>query len=357
MRIKAKDSRVVFYFLLVVKVLSVSVLYFYSDVEFFGGGNDSEYYHAYALGYTDIVTSMWPILLRFLNDIGVYSRIGVSVFLMVLGFIFIPLIAARLSTVKNSPVKVKVFWFVAVIVSVYPTLFYYTTDIYRDVLMVCVFLLGVWAVKLYIEAKGTPHKLFLFLFCIAISLVLYGLRGYLGFGFIIAFLFSRFYSFKKYPMYITLLLFLGLLQALFAMGFFEPLIKYRRGFFDVLEGGSNLGIEFSSIAMFVPDMLLSVIYQLFGLYLNSPVSVAVFLIESVPFVFAFIYVFRNREYGNAFVDFMIVFFVAYSVIWLLGNDNLGTAVRLRFYNYLSICICFFIIYQNKLIALKSRQQI
>lgn len=341
-----------YFFLLTIKIFAVSFVFFYGEVGFFGGGNDSEYYHAYALGYTDTVTSTWPTLLRFLNDIGGYSRSGVSISLMVLGFVFIPLMTARLSTVKKSPVKVKVFWLVAVIVSAYPTLFYYATDIYRDVLMVFIFLLGVWAVKSYIEAESILHKFFLFLFCISISLMLYGLRGYLGFGFIIAFLFSGFYSFKKYPIYISLLLFLGFLQILFVMGLLEPLIKYRRGFFDILEGGSNLGIEFGSILMFLPDLLLSIAYQLFGVFFNSLASVAVFIIESIPFAYAFFYIFVNRKYSNSFVDFLIVFFVTYSVIWLLGNDNLGTAVRLRLYNYLSICICFFIVYQNKLIALK-----
>ncbi len=34
-------------------------------------------------------------------------------------------------------------------------------------------------------------------------------------------------------------------------------------------------------------------------------------------------------------------------MWLIGNDNLGTAVRLRIYNYFSIYICFFYILKAK----------
>ena len=148
MKIKFKYSSFLFYTILILKFFLVSILYFYSNIEFLGGGNDSNYYHAYALGYTDVVTSTWPVLLRILNDIGLYSRSGISIFLMLLGFIFIPLITAQLSIIKDSPIKVKVFWFAASIISIYPTLFYYTADIYRDVFMVFIFLLGVWVVKL-----------------------------------------------------------------------------------------------------------------------------------------------------------------------------------------------------------------
>ena len=42
------------------------------------GGNDSEYYHDYALGYTDLAVNFWPVILRFLNDFGFYSRNGIS---------------------------------------------------------------------------------------------------------------------------------------------------------------------------------------------------------------------------------------------------------------------------------------
>ena len=43
----------------------------------------------------------------------------------------------------------------------------------------------------------------------------------------------------------------------------------------------------------------------------------------------------------------IIFFVLYGSIWLIGNDNLGTAVRLRMHNYLAIYISFFYIVSSK----------
>jgi hypothetical protein len=47
------------------------------------------------------------------------------------------------------------------------------------------------------------------------------------------------------------------------------------------------------------------------------------------------------------VRLLLVFFVIYTTVWLLGNDNLGTAIRLRILSYLVIFACMFIAYQEK----------
>lgn len=57
---------------------------------------------------------------------------------------------------------------------------------------------------------------------------------------------------------------------------------------------------------------------------------------------------QESSFSNKFVDYLVVFFVAYTTIWLIGNDNLGTATRLRMFSYISILIAFFIVYQNKM---------
>ena len=53
---------------------------------------------------------------------------------------------------------------------------------------------------------------------------------------------------------------------------------------------------------------------------------------------------------SKFVIFLLTFFVIYSTIWLLGNDNLGTSARLRIPSYLVIFACMFIVYQTKIVA-------
>ena len=50
-----------------------------------------------------------------------------------------------------------------------------------------------------------------------------------------------------------------------------------------------------------------------------------------------------------FSIFLLVFFVIYTTVWVLANDNLGTAVRLRIPSYLVIFACMFIVYQVKTI--------
>jgi hypothetical protein len=53
---------------------------------------------------------------------------------------------------------------------------------------------------------------------------------------------------------------------------------------------------------------------------------------------------------NKFAIFLLTFFTIYTTIWLLGNDNLGTAVRLRVPSYLVIFACMFIVYQTKIVV-------
>ena len=44
-----------------------------------GGGNDADYYHAYALGQNTVAVNGWPVLLNYLAQAGLYSRQGVSI--------------------------------------------------------------------------------------------------------------------------------------------------------------------------------------------------------------------------------------------------------------------------------------
>jgi uncharacterized membrane protein len=99
--------------------------------------------------------------------------------------------------------------------------------------------------------------------------------------------------------------------------------------------------------MFIPDFVRSFVAQMFGLHITGISSTLVLIVESLPFVIALTYLCKNRKYANKLVDFLLVFFVAYSTVWLLGNDNLGTAVRLRMHSYISIFIACMIVYQKK----------
>ncbi|MHA1177305.1 hypothetical protein [Psychrobacter faecalis] len=136
------------------------------------------------------------------------------------------------------------------------------------------------------------------------------------------------------------------------LGYLDFLTDYRSGFEEV-GGGSTLGLDFSNPIMFIPNFILSVLGQLFGLYITNPVAIILFSVETVPFFFMLVYVIKNIKLADNFVRFLIIFFVVYGSVWLIGNDNLGTAVRLRIYNYLAICISFFYILRIKRLSSKK----
>ncbi len=348
--LKLSSVRFCIAFGLIVIIKICAVIYFSAfPVDFFGGGNDSEYYDAYAQGVDSEIPNIWPVLLRHLNDLGMYSRTSVSYFLALLGVLVIPLLVARLAVVKAGAFQVRTFWFVAFVIAAYPTLFFYTFDIYRDVLMVFVFLLGLLAIKGFIDGVSVFNKIGLLFLVFCIGYFLYLLRPYLGFGFLLAFFGFNFFRFRTASLSLYLVCFLLFINLAFAFGFLDPILMYRE-IFDDMEGGSNIGIRFGSTEMFLPYFLKSFLYQIFGFYFPNYFSVVIFFLESVPFMIGLIYLVRNRRYANAFVSYLVIFSLIYSTVWLLGNDNLGTAVRLRMYSYISIFIASMIVFQRKSIS-------
>lgn len=111
-----------------------------------GGGNDSGYYHDYALGYIDVAVNFWPVILRFLNDFGFYSRDGISYLFLFTNLFIIPFLVAKLSGL-NFQNSQKYYLYSVLVCLIYPTLFFFTFDIYRDEFMVLSFLVGCLIVK------------------------------------------------------------------------------------------------------------------------------------------------------------------------------------------------------------------
>lgn len=352
---KAQDYFYSFWIFILAKLLLILVLA-NTGTNFFGGGNDSEYYHAYAIGNEDLAVNAWPVLLRALNSVHLYTRDGVSYALKFIGFIFIPLSIAKLSKVRHSPVRNRAYWAAALVVSAYPTVIFYTTDIYREVFMLAVWTAGIFVFKYLSEKQRLPKRVFLLLIGMAFTGSLYALRPYLGAAYLVALIFSSYYDFRLFSVARSLLFVTLIIFFLYILGILEPLLAYRASFAEESAGGSTLGIGFFSAADFFPDLLKTTAFQLFGLYLPNTPSIIVFITESTPFLFFLLYLVANRAYSNKFVDYLIVFSVAYASIWLLGNDNLGTAVRLRIFNYVSILIAFFVVYQNKKQASFLRKQ-
>ncbi|PUR01235.1 hypothetical protein DCL20_07060, partial [Acinetobacter schindleri] len=297
----------------------------------FGGGSDAAYYNSYALGYIDVAVNIWPVILRFFNDLGLYSRDGISYSFLFINLFIIPFLVAKLSGL-NFKKDQKYYLYSVLLCLIYPTLFFYTFDIYRDVFMVLSFLVGCLIVKKSLNSNNFIVFSFFYILAILIGLFLLALRPYLGYAFLLALVLWKIKLTKKRIFFFAILYFFALFIANY-IGIFERLTEYRSGF-EEGEGGSTFGLDFSNPVMFIPNFILSTLGQLFGLYITNPLALALFFIETVPFIFMFFYILKNIKYTDSFIQFLIVFFILYASVWLIGNDNLGTAVRLRMYNYL-----------------------
>ena len=171
------------------------------------------------------------------------------------------------------------------------------------------------------------------------------MRPYLGVAFIGA-LFLWNIKFTKRRIFALSVVYLLALFIANYIGVFESLTDYREGF-DGLEAGTTLGLDFSNPILFIPNFILSTLGQLFGLYIANLLSLVILIVETIPFFFMLRYILKNIKWADSFVRFLIIFFVLYASVWLIGNDNLGTAVRLRMYNYLAVYISFFYILRLK----------
>lgn len=326
--------KITFYFLIKNNFISLGL----------GGGNDSNYYDAYALGYVDVAVNIWPVILRFFNDLGFYSRDVISYLFLFINLFIIPFLVARLSGL-NFKKDQKYYLYSVSLCLIYPTLFFYTFDIYRDVFMVLSFLVGCLIVKKSLNSKSFISFSYFYILAILIGLFLLDLRPYLGYAFLLALVLWKIKLTKKRIFFFAILYFFALFIANY-IGIFERLTEYRSGF-EEAEGGSTLGLDFSNPVMFIPNFILSTLGQLFGLYVTNPFAFILLLVETVPFFAMLVYLVKNIKLADSFVRFLIIFFVLYASVWLIGNDNLGTAVRLRMYNYLVVYICFFYILKVK----------
>ena len=309
-----------------------------------GGGNDSDYYDGYALGYYDMAVNIWPVILRFFNDLGFYSRDGISYLFLFLNLFIIPILMTKLSGL-NFKKDQKYYLYSVLLCLIYPTIFFYTFDIYRDVFMVLSFLVGCWVVRKSLSSSTFISFSYFYILAILIGLFLLDLRPYLGYAFLLAIVLWKIKLTKKRIFFFAILYFFALFIANY-IGIFEILTEYRSGF-EEGEAGSTLGLDFSNPVMFIPNFILSTLGQLFGLYVTNPFAFILLLVETVPFFAMLVYLVKNIKLADSFVRFLIIFFVLYASVWLIGNDNLGTAVRLRMYNYLVVYICFFYILKVK----------
>jgi hypothetical protein len=212
--------------------------------------------------------------------------------------------------------------------------------------MFTVLLLSLLLYKKILEVNWLRGNVY-FLIFLGLAFFLFLMRPYLGAALgLTPFVYLIFAKTKRYIKTWIVLYFVALVLAKVS-GVIDPILLYRGDGFET--GGSTLGIGLldKNPIMFLIYYLYSLFGQLFGLFLVNISAVLVFFLESVPFILAFIYLFKNIRFMTRFSSFLLIFFVIYTTIWVLGNDNLGTATRLRVPSYLVIFACMFIVYQVK----------
>lgn len=350
---KIKDLPNYFLFYSIIVLIMIKIIIFISIKNNFiainlGGGNDAGYYHGYATGHFDVAVNIWPVILKYFNSIGLYSREAISYLFLFFNLIFIPVICCRLADQKFN-YNQKEYLYLFFLCLFYPTLFFFTFDIYRDVFMVFTFLISCIIVKKSLKSNSFIYFFLYFSLSLMAGIFLLQLRPYLGYAFILSLFLWKISFTKKRLIFFGFLYFLILFITNY-VGLLSFLTEYRSGF-EEIGAGSTLGLDFSNPIMFIPNFILSALGQLFGLYITNPIAIILFLFETVPFIFMLVYIVKNIRLADGFVRFLIIFFVLYGSVWLIGNDNLGTALRLRFYNYFAVYICFFYMLRLKKLSL------
>jgi len=350
MKVRITENRI-WSFVYIIIILKVILFFFLkeftSGISLFGGGNDADYYNDYALGYHQVSVNYWTIVLRFLNEIDLYNREIISIIFFATSITLLPYLYYKIIKIQGDEIKPVKAGSIFLIVF-YPSIFVYTLDVYRDIFMFTIFLLTLLVYRKILETNGLRDNVY-FLIYLSLTYFLYLLRDYLGFSlFLTPFVYLIVSKTRNYIKAWIIGYFATLILVKF-FGGLDLILLYREGFST---GGSTLGISLfdQNPIMFLFYYFLSFLGQLFGLFMVNVKSIFVFIFESVPFFFAFIYLLKNVKFMSKFVIFLLTFFVIYSTIWLLGNDNLGTSVRLRIPSYLVIFASMFIVYQTKIVV-------
>ena len=127
----------------------------------FGGGNDADYYNAYALGADYVAVNFWPVILRFLNEMGHYNRNIISIISFVASLTLLPYVyymMVKIQADEIKPVMAGSFF----LIIFYPTVFYLTIDVFREVYMFIVLLLCLLLYKKLLETNLQKGFVYIF---------------------------------------------------------------------------------------------------------------------------------------------------------------------------------------------------
>jgi len=351
-----KSAILIFLLLFIIKSIIFFIIKFFLNYK---NTADADLYDTLATQYDILDNSVndWPVWLNYLNHLGLYDRDIITFFLFLTSSLVLPFLIATIiekSAVIKFYKKNRFFWHIGIIVSLYPMFLLFSFDITRDIVMMLLFCIYIYIVQIMIKEKVFVLKSIYILIILAFSIYMFEWREYLGAALLTTLIFYKFLTFKFFNFWIVTIIYLIILCIAYKLGLIDVLLLYRgeNGFSN---GSSTIGIGLlnKNLIEFIILYLYSMLLQLFGFYLVNIGAIILFLIESVPFIFAVVYIFKNRMKLDEFELFLLLFSLLYMTVWVIGNDNLGTAMRLRMFNYIPVLIVFGILFIKKNYIIKD----
>lgn len=318
----------------------------------YASGNDANLYHRYVIGHINHAPNIWPKILKMLYDVGLYERYVIAFILFSMTVTLLPFLVVWIIKGASPHVAVKhsrlVLANLTLFVILYPSTFLFSLDLYRDIFMLLTTVYALFLVERFLHKKTFGRYIFLVLFFLC-SYLAYHLRAYLGASLILAFFtFVILRRIRLNGLRLLLGSIFGLVMA-HQLGWLDLIILYR-GEDGFVTGSTSFGIGLvgKSTIQFLGLVVLSTSYQVFGLYAVSPLLMLLFLLESLPIILGVRHILKNARHLTSFGYFLLSFLFIYTFIWVIGNDNMGTALRLRMPTYIALVILFGVVEMNRI---------
>ena len=320
----------------------LAFLFFVLDgtIQIYQTETDAHAYDLFALGLSPDAYSIWSYLLKDLHAHALYNRTVLTIVIFTTTTLVTPFIYASLiphaQRIENLQAYYKMYWCVAIYICVYPTLNLYALDIFRDAVMVLLIGLTFMVMKAYDHQNGAVKFAWL-IPMLGMYYLVYEFRIYLAVALVTAFLLRELHVYRVNKI-LLFVLYMGGLLMIRSLGWLDFLLDYR-ALFEAVGGSSlNISLKVDDPLQFVMNYVLSVIYQFLGLRINTIALLVLFLTESTVVIVSSIYIYRHKKLVTKTEEYIILFAIVYAAIWTFFNDNMGTAIRLRMYDYLAILI-------------------
>lgn len=342
----------------------------------FGGSDDGYFYWEQAKNIASdqdaILTTIYPLIIGYIIKITGYESVYLIRIFNYIGFIILVTLGLKLLKIlfdidrdeyklkQANHYLPKVLFLITC--AVYLSLIMNVTlSIYRDIWIYSSYLASViLSVKLLFQKKNSSSPIVLM--GLAFSLWLLGsFRGYALLSFVLTiliyFAYKKFSKIKKNKSFIIMLLILFAVYYTLLKDFIVPIVNlslrdalnYRNFAFEFNSGNSQMWIDLDqgNFLVFLFNFIHSYFGNLLGplpWHIGSASTLLVFLIESLPFLFILLFLWKNRKLLSPVQLYILLHAFVWISLIAITNDNIGTATRLRPVAWLLIIIVFVFTY-------------